>query len=118
MKKCKCVYFQTDSGRKPAQEFVNSLDHRSQQKYYEVVGLLEEYGKSLIEPHSKHLEDGIYELRFFGIEGRARILYFFYYEEKAVLTSGLVKKQGPVPRSKIQTAKERMKVYLERQTGE
>jgi len=98
----------------PAKEFVDSLDERTQQKYFEVIGLLEDYGKSLPEPHSKYLEDEIYELRFFGIEGRVRILYFFYHQDKAVLTNGLVKKKGPVPSQEIKTAQGRMKVYIEK----
>lgn len=115
LRRCQCVYFRTDSGRMPAKEFVDSLDQRSQQKFFEVVGLLENYGRSLPEPHSKYLKDEIFELRFSGIEGRIRILYFFYHEEKAVLTNGLVKKKGPVPKREIETARRRMKSYLERQ---
>lgn len=114
MKKIKCVYYQTNSGRMPAKEFVDSLDERSQQKYFEVVDLLRGYGKSLPEPHAKFLEDGIHELRFFGIEGRVRILYFFFHGDKAVLTHGLVKKKGPVPKKDIKTAKGRMITYLEK----
>lgn len=112
MKKVKCVYFKTDSGRMPAKEFIDSLDERSQQKYFEVIKLLSDYGKSLPKPHAKNLEDEIYELRFFGIEGRVRVLYFFYHEGKAVLTNGLVKKKGPVPKKEIKTAKGRMKIYI------
>lgn len=116
MKKCKCVYFTTDAGRIPAEEFINSLNDRTQQKYFEVAGMLEKFGKSLPEPHAKHLKDGIYELRFTGIEGKVRVLYFFYHAGKAVFTNGLVKKKGPVPQKEIKTAKGRMKVYLDRQT--
>jgi len=118
MKQCKCVYFRTDSGRTPAKEFIDFLYERSQQKYFEVVRLLEDYGKSLPEPHSKYLGDEIYELRFFGIEGRVRVLYFFYHEGKAVFTNGFVKKRGPVPKNKIQIAKGRRKIYLERHDKE
>jgi len=75
---------------------------------------LETFGKNLPQPHSRHLEDEIYELRFFGIEGRVRVLYFFYHEGKAVFTNGLIKQKGPVPRNAIKIAKGRMKVYLER----
>lgn len=116
MRKCKCIYFQTDSGKIPAEAYINSLHPRTQHKYFEVVKLLEDYGKSLPKPHAKHLEDEIYELRFFGIEGRVRVLYFFFHGEKAVLTNGFVKKKGPVPKKEIKTAKGRMKIYLERQT--
>ena len=115
MKKCKCVYYQTDAGRAPAEEFIDSLDDRTQQKYFEVIKLLEDHGKSLPEPHSKHLEDEIYELRFTGIEGGVRVLYFFYHAGKTIFTNGLVKKKGAVPRGAIKTAKRRMKIYLDRQ---
>lgn len=115
MKRCKCIYFQTDSGRVPVKKFINSLDDRTQQKYFEVVGMLESFGKSLPEPHAKSLKGGIYELRFTGIEGKVRILYFFFHAGKAVFTNGLIKKRGPVPGNEITTAKRRMKVYLERQ---
>ena len=43
MKKCKCVYFQTDSGDTPAETYINSLHPRTQHKYFEVVKLLEDY---------------------------------------------------------------------------
>lgn len=112
--KCKCVYFQTESGRAPVKEFVGSLDQRTQHKYFEVVRMLEDYGKDLPQPHAKYLGDDIHELRFFGIEGRLRILYFFYHEGKAVLTNGLVKKRGPVPMKEIETAKSRRQNYLAR----
>ncbi|MCA9406917.1 MAG: type II toxin-antitoxin system RelE/ParE family toxin [Candidatus Omnitrophica bacterium] len=95
---------------------MDSLDNRSQQKYFEVIELLEQYGKSLPEPHAKHLRDGVYELRFFGIEGRIRILYFFYHKAKAVFTNGLIKKTGAIPGNVLKTAKERMDVYSKRLT--
>ena len=73
-----CIYYQTDAGRMPVKEFIDSLHDRTQQKYFVVVGLLEDYGKSLPKPHADFLGDEVYELRFVGIEGRVRILYFFF----------------------------------------
>jgi phage-related protein len=115
MNKYICVYFQTDSGRVPVREFVDSLHDRIQQKYFEIVALLADYGKSLPQPHADYLGDGIYELRFVGIEGRVRILYFFYDEHKIVFTNGFVKKQPKAPRSEIELAKKRRKIYIEQQ---
>ncbi|MBZ0165534.1 MAG: type II toxin-antitoxin system RelE/ParE family toxin [Candidatus Omnitrophica bacterium] len=114
MPRCQCVYFQTGSGRAPAKEFIDSLDVRSQQKYFAVTGLLSEFGQRLPQPHAKRLDGGIYELRFRGIEGHVRVLYFFYHQHKAVFTNGFIKKSGLVPVKKIQTAKKRKKVYLQR----
>ncbi|MCA9399812.1 MAG: type II toxin-antitoxin system RelE/ParE family toxin [Candidatus Omnitrophica bacterium] len=93
---------------------MDSLDNRSQQKCFEVIELLEQYGKSLPEPHAKHLQEGVYELRFFGIEGRIRILYFFYHKSKAVFTNGLIKKTGAVSGNVLKTAKKRMNIYFKR----
>lgn len=114
LSRCRCVYFQTDSGRVPVRDFVDSLDPRTQHKFFTVAGLLAEFGKRLPEPHAKRLDDGIYELRFHGIEGRVRVLYFFYHQHKAVFTNGFVKKGGPVPEREMQTARKRRKIYLKR----
>ncbi len=114
MTRFKSVYYQTDAGRMPVKEFIDSLHERTQQKYFEVVKLLEEYGKNLLEPHAKDLGDEIYELRFFGIEGKVRVLYFFYHETKIVFTNGFVKKKGRTPKSDIETAAGRRKTYFER----
>ena len=110
----KCIYFVTDSGRIPAEEFVDSLHNRTQQKYFEVVRLLQNYGKSLPKPHSDFLGDEIYELRFTGMEGNVRILYFFYYEHKIVFTNGFIKKQQKTPPLELELAKGRRKLYIEK----
>jgi phage-related protein len=110
----KCIYFQTDSGRAPVKEFIDSLHDRTQQKCFEVVGMLEDYGKSLPQPHADFLGDDIYELRFVGIEGRIRILYFFYYENKVVFTNGFIKKQQKAPKAEVELARGRRKAYIEK----
>ena len=115
MTRFKCVYYQTETGRRPVEEFIDSLSERTQHKYFEVVKLLEDYGKSLPGPHAKSLGDEIYELRFIGMEGQVRILYFFYYGEKIIFTNGFVKKKGRTPKNEIETAQGRRRTYLERQ---
>ena len=51
-----------------------------------------EKGNMLREPYSKHLDDGIFELRCKFGSDITRVLYFFYYEGKIILTNGFVKK--------------------------
>ena len=115
MNKFKCIYFQTDSGRLPVKEFIDSLHERTQQKYFEIVGLLENYGKSLPKPHTDALGEDIHELRFSGIEGRIRVLYFFYFEQKIIFTNGFIKKRQKAPKKSLELAKERRRFYIENQ---
>lgn len=105
-----CKYYTTESGKAPVEEFIESLDKRTQVKYFVKIDLLEKYGQKLIRPHSAHLEDGIYELRIKGIEGEIRILYFFYKNKNIILTNGFKKKTKKISRKEIEIAKKRRKV--------
>lgn len=49
-------------------------------KMYGLLGILQEKGNMLREPYSKHLDDGIFELRCKFGSDITRVLYFFYYE--------------------------------------
>lgn len=109
-----CIYYQTDAGKAPVKEFIASLHQRTRQKYYEVVELLEDLGKSLPKPHADYLGDEIFELRFVGIEGKVRILYFFYLGNKIIFTNGFVKKQQKAPKTEVKLAKERRILHIEK----
>ncbi len=76
--------------------------------------LLEEYGNMAREPLSKHLEDGIFEVRSKVGSDIVRILYFFDGKRIIIVTNGFVKKQSKTPRSEIELAKKRRNVHLAR----
>ena len=113
----KCVYFQTNSGRIPVKEFIDSSHLWTQEKFFSAVELLKEYGKKLPKPHADKLTDDIYELRFVGGEGKIRVLYFFYHEDKVVFTNGFIKKTKKTPKKEIDLAESRRKLYLEKMEG-
>ena len=81
MEKITCFYYLTESNRAPVKEFIDALDVKSQQKFFFVKSLLEEYGYKLPKPHAKYIGDEIFELRFKGREGAIRALYFFFQGE-------------------------------------
>jgi phage-related protein len=112
VKRVACYYFHTESNRSPVKEFIDSLDPRSQRKFFFKKELLETFGHRLPEPHAKYLGDGIFELRFKGLEGAIRILYFFYHQDKAIFTNGFVKKTAKLPASEKATARERRHMFL------
>lgn len=56
-------------------------------------------------PFSRHLEDGIFELRTPQGSNITRVLYFFVVGERAILTHGFVKKTQRTPPREIERAK-------------
>ena len=78
------------------------------------LDLLEENGPQLREPYSKHLEDGIFELRAKQGSDITRVLYFFFVGKKIVLTNGFTKKTQKTPRAGIAAAKKYRAEYIER----
>lgn len=79
-----------------------------------ILTVLQEKGNQLREPYSKHLEDGIFELRGKVGNDISRVLYFFYYGGKIVITNGFVKKTNKTPHDEIKKAKCYRKDYIER----
>ncbi len=81
---------------------------------YARIHLLQDFGPQLRYPHTDYLGEGIFELRFKGKEGQVRVLFFFFYEKRIILTHGFVKKTQKTPRKEIEIAQERRKDFLAR----
>ena len=80
------------------------------------IALPEEFGNQLREPHSKAIEDGLFELRIKFASDITRIFYFFRVGNKIILTNGFVKKTQKTPESEKQLAK-KYKADYERRYG-
>ncbi len=80
------------NGEKPAKDFTLSLDVKMRAKVLGSTNVLEEKGNQLREPYSKHLDDGIFEIRGKVGTDITRVLYFFYYGKKIIITNGFIKK--------------------------
>lgn len=57
---------------------------------------------------------GIFELRAKVGTDISRVLYFFYYEGRMVLTHGFIKKTQRTPACEIEKAKKYRRDYIER----
>ena len=75
------IPYEKENGEAPVEEFLNSLDVKMRAKLYGMIGILQEKGNQLIEPYSKHLDDGIFELRCKFGSNITRVLYFFYFKK-------------------------------------
>jgi phage-related protein len=64
--------------------------------------------QSLSEPHVKHLEGKLWELRLTGRDGIARALYVTAIGQKVIIVRAFVKKTQKTPRAELalQRAKE------------
>ena len=98
-------FYDTEDGRTPTQEFLDSLEPKMNAKMVGLMEILEEKGYSLREPYSAPLEDGIFELRAVQGSNISRALFFFYVEGRIVITHGFIKKTQKTPRAQIELAK-------------
>ena len=65
--------------------------------------------ESLGEPHVKHLEGKLWEMRLTGRDGIARALYVTAIGRRIVVVRAFVKKTQKTPRSEIELALQRAK---------
>ena len=108
-------YYKTVDGHCPVMEFFESLNEKLEAKTLRTVELLEKEGNELGMPFSKHLEDGIFELRTQLGSDITRVLYFFMKDKTIILTHGFVKKTQKTPPEQIKRAKEYREDYLSRE---
>ena len=97
-------FYEKANGVKPVEDFLNELDNKMRAKAIRDINLLKEFGNTLREPYSKHVGDGIFELRIQMAGDITRILYFFYIEKRIILTNGFIKKTNKTPKSEIDRA--------------
>ena len=108
------MFYEKENGYCPVEEFITSLDVKMRAKMVGLLELLEEKGNQLREPYSKLIDDGRFEVRCKVGNNISRVLYFFYYEGKIILTNGFIKKTQKTPPEEIRLAKERRADFKER----
>jgi phage-related protein len=63
------------------------------------------------------VDDGIFEIRCKVGSNIVRVLYFFFYGGKIVLTNGFMKKTNKTPMEELRLAKEYRADFKERMSG-
>jgi phage-related protein len=103
----KIEYYEDNRGKRPVEEYLDSLPVAKKANIFRVFDLLTEFGIQLGQPYVKHIENKIWELR----PGSSRILYFIHTGKKFVLLNGFTKKTRKTPKKEIRLAKKRQKDY-------
>ena len=82
MNKFEVIFYETSEKECPVELFLSNLDVKMRAKLVGLLEILEENGNQLREPYSKHLGDGIFELRCKVGSDITRVLYFFIIRGK------------------------------------
>lgn len=98
-------YYETPGGGCPTKEFLDRLHKTEELPYAEYeLNLLAEFGYKLTRPHAAPLRDKIYELRIRVQRKQYRLLYFFFYQSKIVISHGIYKPDKKVDPVEINRA--------------
>ena len=115
MAKFKVLFYQKADGSEPVKQFLNSLDKKMRAKMVRTIEALQNNGNDLREPYSKHLDNGIFELRAKVGTDISRVLYFFFIGQRVILTNGFIKKTQKTPKKEINLAKKYRNDFLQRE---
>lgn len=112
-------FYEKANGESELWEFLEELRKKSSTSkdariQYKQIGLyiqlLQDNGTRLQENITKHIDDGIWELR----PGSNRVFYFFFKDDTFVLLHHFHKKSQKTPRREIEKAKSERADYLSR----
>lgn len=112
-------FYETQNGECQIWDFLEGLrikavsnkDARIQHKQVSLcIELLQQNGTHMNENITKHLEDGIWELR----PGNNRVFYFFFKNDTFVLLHQFRNKSQKTPKREIEKAKRERNDYLSR----
>ena len=79
-------------------------------RFIRIAQLIETVGlENVREPHIKHLENKLWEIRLKGKDGISRALYVTAHEKRVVVVRAFIKKTQKTPRKEIKLALERAK---------
>lgn len=114
MEEFEIIFYNKPDGTEPAKEFILSLDDKMRAKVLSLLELLSVNGSKFREPYSKHIVDGIFELRAKVGSSISRVLYFFVVGKKIVVTNGFIKKTQKTPKNEIELAKKYRNEFINR----
>jgi phage-related protein len=104
------VAFRVETLDKRVDRELAALPQELRQRFLRIVELIETYGLAAVrEPHVKHLENKLWEMRMKGADGIARAIYITRTPERVVVLHAFVKKTQQTPKAALQVARARAK---------
>lgn len=89
---------------------IESLPAEMQARFVRLSERIRQVGlETLGEPHVKHLEGKLWEMRLMGRDGIARALYVTAIGRRVIVVRAFIKKTQKIPRPEIELALQRAK---------
>jgi phage-related protein len=108
-------YVKLESGNVPFKKFLDSLNYEERA---DILTSIEELRfrlnnkMNITNKLSKHLRNGIFELRVKHLTKISRSLYFFQFGKMIVFTNGFIKKTEKTPKAEIEKAINYRNIYI------
>jgi phage-related protein len=106
------VFYTADDGSSPVQEFLTSLDIKTQARFAWSIEQLRVRNVMAREPLVRHLEDKLWELREESSTNIYRLIYFFFSGQRIVFLHGFQKKTQKTPHREIEIALQRLDNFM------
>jgi phage-related protein len=89
---------------------VEALPNDMRAKFLRIVQMIEAWGiERMREPHVKHLDGRLWEMRMTGRDGISRAIYVVAAGRRVVVVRAFVKKTQKIPASELKLAHQRAK---------
>jgi phage-related protein len=112
-KKWEVVLYASQDGRESVVKEIDDFGANNAVKVLKIVGLLKNYGHTVLESHIKHIDRKIWEIKV----DRYRVLYFLYEDQHYILVRAFMKKTQKTPQKEVELAEKRYADYLARAEG-
>ena len=108
------VFYVDDYGHSPVEDFLGTLDNKTQTRFSWSIEQLRLRNVRAKEPLARHLGGKLWELREESNTNIYRLLYFFFSGRRIVFLHGFQKKTQKTPYHEIEIALQRLEHYIRR----
>ena len=86
-------------------------------RYLRLTDLMLEFGSNLGPPHTRLIENNLFELRVKSKEGIARVFFCTKVGKKIIMLHSFIKKSQKIPKKELKIAKSRMSEVMKNETS-
>jgi phage-related protein len=108
-------FYLDERGNSPVEEFLESLDTKTQARFLWSMKQLEARNVLAREPLVRHLEGRLWELREESKTNIYRLIYVFFAERRIVYLHGFQKKTRRTPPRELTIARQRYASFVARE---
>ncbi|HEX5417128.1 MAG TPA: type II toxin-antitoxin system RelE/ParE family toxin [Chloroflexota bacterium] len=112
------VFYIEANGDSPVEEFLGSLDPKTQARFLWSIEQLRARNLQAGEPLVRHIEGKVWELRRESGTNTYRLFYVFLSGRRILFLHGFQKKTPKTPRPEIEIALRRLQRFVEQEGGD